>query len=614
MGIFVVSPSRADHFELPNDFIYAKTIKYYSTKFEADIACGAAWRATPSTNEAFPRGCGGAFINGFEVSNFQEYKINDTFYKYGTPLWHPHNIVCAPENTWWNPDYCYIHYFVGGAKCPNGYFLNEEATACEARCLVGQTWDPILGCQDNPEEQTCKNVGPHPIDYMTGRKYRTEFVISSGGLYPIILEYSYNNQGNNENTVGGIIANRGLQANTFIADTMTPLNQTAYETEYFANGLPKNETVMPDQFYGNITRYWRHNFDEIIQKRGSIYYYHSAKGFRIAFDGLGVSQAYPYLRLNNLAAGEEEFSGYQLDNSKTQVRKMFDSTGKLRKIKRGPMDVLTLVYEDSILTKITNSQSASLTIYPTFLQSSSGFGLVAYPGVIKASNGTSAKLEWSTKYTGQAGEYHLLTRITEASASEAGTARDFEYNDIHWGASLTDIFTVNDIATNDRELYAHFEYDAQGRAIYSGLSNGVDAGRVDYLHDDTRIVTNALGKRATYTFANYNGVKRLQSVTGEPTQNCVSSEVSYGYDTSGNVSRKLQNGQVTEYEYDSLGREISRTEASGTPQARTILTEYHPTLNLPIRITSHDRVEVMTYDNEGRLLSKNIQSTTAPSP
>ena len=108
-----------------------------------------------------------------------------------------------------------------------------------------------------------------------------------------------------------------------------------------------------------------------------------------------------------------------------------------------------------------------------------------------------------------------------------------------------------------------------------------------YVDANTRVVTNALGKQATYTFADFDGVKRLQSLTGEPTQNCVSSEVSYEYDANGNVSRKTQNGQVTEYQYDGQNREISRTEAVSTVEARTITTEYHPTLNylcaLPIQ-------------------------------
>lgn len=132
---------------------------------------------------------------------------------------------------------------------------------------------------------------------------------------------------------------------------------------------------------------------------------------------------------------------------------------------------------------------------------------------------------------------------------------------------------------------------------------------VIYVDANTRVVTNALGKQATYHFAYYNGVKRLQSVIGEPTQNCVSSEVNYEYDAQGNISRKTQNGQVTEYQYDNQNRETSRTEASGTSSARTILTEYHPTLNQPVKTIEPGLITEMSYDAEGRLL--NTKKTAA---
>ena len=166
-------------------------------------------------------------------------------------------------------------------------------------------------------------------------------------------------------------------------------------------------------------------------------------------------------------------------------------------------------------------------------------------------------------------------------------------------------YLVADIgnSTNKRQTL-HFDYDALDRAIFSGLAGVRQSDTVTYVDDTTRAVTNALGKRATYHFADFNGVKRLQSVTGEPAQNCVSSEVTYEYDASGNVSRKIQNGQVTEYQYDSLGREIARTEAAGTPEARTITTEYHPILNLPVRIGGPDRVEVMTIPKGGYWMPK----------
>jgi uncharacterized protein RhaS with RHS repeats len=64
------------------------------------------------------------------------------------------------------------------------------------------------------------------------------------------------------------------------------------------------------------------------------------------------------------------------------------------------------------------------------------------------------------------------------------------------------------------------------------------------------------------------------------------------------------------YTRDDQGRELSRTEAPGTPQARTVTTTWDTTLNKPLVITEPERVTEYTYDAEGRLLIRqqsNIQ-------
>lgn len=55
-------------------------------------------------------------------------------------------------------------------------------------------------------------------------------------------------------------------------------------------------------------------------------------------------------------------------------------------------------------------------------------------------------------------------------------------------------------------------------------------------------------------------------------------------------------------------------KTAGTLDARTIATEYSPSLNLPARVIEQGRIEVITYDAAERLLSRLIQSTTPPAP
>ncbi|HFT7998616.1 TPA: RHS repeat protein, partial [Pseudomonas aeruginosa] len=41
-------------------------------------------------------------------------------------------------------------------------------------------------------------------------------------------------------------------------------------------------------------------------------------------------------------------------------------------------------------------------------------------------------------------------------------------------------------------------------------------------------------------------------------------------------------------------------EAAGTPQARTVTTDWHPTLFLPVQVSEPGRITRYQYDAEGR--------------
>jgi YD repeat-containing protein len=502
-------------------------------------------------------------------------------------------------------------------KCEPPFTLNLSNNLCETHCSTGATWDPIAErCIPPSQEQNCKTQGRSPIDFIEGRKYRSESVLSSGARYPFSLTYFFNNQRNQEKTpIGSKVA--VVSGDRYLAATKPPMTASDYQALYTNRGTPTGGSLyLASQHYGGIDQYWRHNFDEILQIHGNQYLYQTAKGHEVIFAGFGAAATYPYLRLQALVSGEESFTGYKLTNSKTSEIKKFNSNGRLIKIERSPQDILILTYDSqNRLEQVTNSEGAYIQLAYQNLVTDSIYSTIStsHAYLISATNnrGESSQINWGKTYQGKTAKFHLITQITEAAAGPAQSARIFEYNDARWPASVTDQYFVADIANGEnRKKLLHFEYDDLGRAIFSGL-NGRRSDSVAYVDADTRVVTNALGKQATYKFADFDGVRRLQSVTGEPTQNCVSSEVSYAYDANGNVIRKTQNGKITEYQYDSQNREISRTEAVGTSDARTITTEYHPSLNFPVRIAEPSLVTEMIYNVEGRLLKKRVQHKDA---
>ena len=121
------------------------------------------------------------------------------------------------------------------------------------------------------------------------------------------------------------------------------------------------------------------------------------------------------------------------------------------------------------------------------------------------------------------------------------------------------------------------------------------------------MVTNGLGKATIYRFQKFNHESRVVAIEGEPSANCPNSNSTFTYDDRGLLKTKTDNkGNVTAYEYNERGLEISRTEASGTREARTITTAWHPTLFLPVIVTEPNQITYYSYDAQGRQLSQTV--------
>ena len=208
-------------------------------------------------------------------------------------------------------------------------------------------------------------------------------------------------------------------------------------------------------------------------------------------------------------------------------------------------------------------------------------------------------------------EYDNNDNLIKVSRSDA-SSRQYLYENTVFRHALTSI--VDETGIN----YAAWSYDSSGRAISSSHSGATEAVSLDFSQvdnaSDPRVsVTNPLGKQATYHFGIYQGIRRVKSIEGHASANCAAANRSYDYDPNGTLKSKTDwSGNITTYERDEFGREISRTEAAGTPEARTITTEYHPTLNRPVRIAEPGRIEVMTYDEQGQLISRVIHSAAVP--
>lgn len=181
------------------------------------------------------------------------------------------------------------------------------------------------------------------------------------------------------------------------------------------------------------------------------------------------------------------------------------------------------------------------------------------------------------------------------------TSKTYHYENTNFPHHLTGITDENGIR------FATWEYDSEGRAISSEHAFSVEKETLDFSTPDQVTVTNPLGKQTTYHFTTLHGVKKVTQVEGHASNNCAAANQAYTYDANGYMASATDwEGNVTTYTHDARGLEVSRTEASGTPQERTITTEWHADFRLPTKITEPGKVTEFTYDTQGRLLSTSI--------
>jgi YD repeat-containing protein len=203
----------------------------------------------------------------------------------------------------------------------------------------------------------------------------------------------------------------------------------------------------------------------------------------------------------------------------------------------------------------------------------------------------------TTSYT-----YNALGLITQVTRPD-NTTRIYHYEDTRFPTSLTGI-------TDERSArYATWTYDAQGRAISSEHAGGAEKTLLAFNTDGSTTVTNALNKQTIYRFDDIAGARRVTKVEGQPTANCIGANQDYTYTPEGWIASKTDwKGIKTTFTYNTAGQEISRTEAFGTPEARTTTTEWHPTLFVKTKITEPEKETVYSYDANGRLLNQSTQS------
>lgn len=325
--------------------------------------------------------------------------------------------------------------------------------------------------------------------------------------------------------------------------------------------------------------YWRHNYDRrIYSVTGSaevmaIVQRHD--GSMRSFDTSGNE-------LDNRDGGAENLQaisgGWKLTRADRSIE-TYDSTGRLQSITAATGEITSLSYgTNGLLSTVTGPFGHTLQ----FAYDSDGnVTSITTPGNTSVIYG----------YDGQ----RRLNGVTYPDS----TTRQYHYEDAN------DAWLLTGITDESNNRYATYTYDSSGRVIVSQHADGADRHEFGY-GTNTTTLTDPAGTPRTLSYTNANGVFRAAS-SSAPGVGCGITKVST-FDAQGNLATRTDfNNNQTRYSYDSARNlETSRTEAYGTPRARTITTQWHPQFRLPSQIDEPGRRASFGYDSNGLLLTRTV--------
>ncbi len=180
--------------------------------------------------------------------------------------------------------------------------------------------------------------------------------------------------------------------------------------------------------------------------------------------------------------------------------------------------------------------------------------------------------------------------------------KTYHYNEAQFtgGANLPNALTG--ITDENGVRYVNYNYDSMGKAVeesYPAAGSNTNHYALSFGSNSTT-VTDPRGTARTYTFQNILGVVKSTGSSQPGGSGCGPASSAITYDGNGNVATRSDfNGNLTAYSYDlARNLETQRVEASGTPEARTISTQWHSTWRLPVKVAEPKKLTTWIYNGD----------------
>jgi YD repeat-containing protein len=398
---------------------------------------------------------------------------------------------------------------------------------------------------------------------------------------------------------------------------------TESETDYvspeltFVRGYDRFGSFRPNsapvQVPKPLGEYWTHNFEARVYEYPSNPYVMAAvlrpNGAILFFDATGHEKLNSRSNavLERLTDGGAP-AGWRYRPDDTQSEE-YDAGGALVAISR-PGVKLTLAYSDAstpldvapapgLLVSVTDEAGRSLAFtYDIFGHLTKMIDPAGQPYRYE----TGAAL----------GPAVTLTKVTYPD----GGVRTYVYGETANTSGTSQPDALTGVIDENGERYSTIKYTSTSAAFETSHALGADKTTITAIDVANKSVTNALGYVEKYTFQTTPVVRNTLV-----TRPCIgagcsgTTQLSMTYDANGNLaSRTDWNGNVTTFQYDmTRNLETQRIEAVGKAEQRTISTEWHPTLPVPVRTAEPLRITTFVYNGEGATCGT-LDDGTTPVP
>ena len=381
---------------------------------------------------------------------------------------------------------------------------------------------------------------------------------------------------------------------------------------------------------GQATRFGRHWSDSLDRRISTDVVAHRPDGKAYGFtpsSGNWVADADTNDRLTELKDPTGRRTGWQLYVAAGDETESYDAFGKLLSIRSRAGLMQTLSYSDGtsgpnggVVLDANGQPTATPLPKGLLIRAADNFGRLLAFGY-----DASSRVVALTDPAGGAYQFAYDPNNNLASVTfPDGKVRAYLYNEPANTGGANFPNTLTGITDENGDRFATFKYDAQRRVV-STEHAGAMRYTLSYAPGATT-VTDPQGTARNYGFQFALQAFKNTGISGPACPSC--GPAAQTYDANNNVvSRTDWNGNVTVYGYDlARNLEISRTEAFGTPQARTISTQWHPVFRLPAKIAEPLRITSFVYNGDGGascgvqpdfatllpgvLCSKTIQATT----